>query len=378
MCDKSARPCGPFKRAMSFEVADMKSHRRRCCCLSATSCYGGPSRSTSAARASARRRGSWDPHWYDTAQAAGGAAAARSGDEVRQGGRVIWCFRSVEFDERISEFGADAPRPRQWWVQTFVPDRSDQPFGEAVLPGWSRCGRLVPNAHGAQSTRDNRVIDLVPIADEILWGIIPRKCLDPAVCFRFSRSNFLFGSEFSLLGKIISLLIFAGILPGNRCGTAAFRPDFASKSSQIAEFPVNFPDSRELPVETGAYQRSPRAPARSRRAVFCGFFPVGTLLAGRDWFTSRSWRSHRRRSSAATSADTSCDHLSAVLMATTRIGLWYWTKAISVQTVDQLPVGISVGHNPSLAALCCWNGRARRLQWPPLFQHRSHQQLLPI
>ena len=29
------------------------------------------------------------------------------------------------------------------------------------------------------------------------------------------------------------------------------------------------------------------------------------------------------------------------------------TKAISVRTVDQLPVGISVGHNPSLAALCC-------------------------
>jgi len=29
------------------------------------------------------------------------------------------------------------------------------------------------------------------------------------------------------------------------------------------------------------------------------------------------------------------------------------TKAISVRTVYQLPVGISVGHNPSLAALCC-------------------------
>jgi len=29
------------------------------------------------------------------------------------------------------------------------------------------------------------------------------------------------------------------------------------------------------------------------------------------------------------------------------------TKAISVRTVYQLPVGISVGHTPSLAALCC-------------------------
>src|SRR6478609_9232210 len=35
---------------------------------------------------------------------------------------------------------------------------------------------IVPNAHGAQSTGDNRAIDLVPIADEILWGIIPGKC----------------------------------------------------------------------------------------------------------------------------------------------------------------------------------------------------------
>jgi hypothetical protein len=63
----------------------------------------------------------------------------------------------------------------------------------------------------------------------------------------------LFLPEISLLPKIISLLIFAGNLPGNRCGTGAFRADIASKSPEIAKFPVNFPVSRELQAETGSY-----------------------------------------------------------------------------------------------------------------------------
>ena len=38
-------------------------------------------------------------------------------------------------------------------VHTLPPDRSDQPFGKAILPrgGWR--GRLVPDAHGAQSRK---------------------------------------------------------------------------------------------------------------------------------------------------------------------------------------------------------------------------------
>jgi hypothetical protein len=63
----------------------------------------------------------------------------------------------------------------------------------------------------------------------------------------------LFPPEISLLPKIISLLIFAGNLPGNRCGTGAFHPDIATKSLGIAKFPVKFPVSRELPPETGSY-----------------------------------------------------------------------------------------------------------------------------
>jgi hypothetical protein len=58
-------------------------------------------------------------------------------------------------------------------IQALAADRPDQPFGKAILPGRGWCGRLVPDAHGAQSTCDDRAIDLIPIAKEIFWGIIP-------------------------------------------------------------------------------------------------------------------------------------------------------------------------------------------------------------
>src|ERR1700720_2367338 len=62
-------------------------------------------------------------------------------------------------------------------VHTFPPDRSDQPFGKAILPRRGRCGRLVPDAHGAQSARDDAAIDPVAIADEVARSFIPGKCL---------------------------------------------------------------------------------------------------------------------------------------------------------------------------------------------------------
>src|SRR4029453_17784377 len=40
-------------------------------------------------------------------------------------------------------------------VHALTPDRSDQPFGKAVLPGRGWCGRFVPNTHGAQSAGDD-------------------------------------------------------------------------------------------------------------------------------------------------------------------------------------------------------------------------------
>src|SRR3981081_1513704 len=60
-------------------------------------------------------------------------------------------------------------------VQTLSPDRSDQPFGKAILPRRGWCGRLVPDAHGAQPACDDGTIEPVPIADEVARSFIPRK-----------------------------------------------------------------------------------------------------------------------------------------------------------------------------------------------------------
>src|SRR5260370_31444135 len=72
-------------------------------------------------------------------------------------------------------------------VRTLTPDRSDQQFRKAILPGRGWCGRLVPDAHAAQSARDDAAIDPVPIADEVARNLIPRKCLRDLTCNPFCR-----------------------------------------------------------------------------------------------------------------------------------------------------------------------------------------------
>ena len=67
-------------------------------------------------------------------------------------------------------------------VRTLAPDRSDQPFGKAILPRRGRCGRLVPDAHGAQSVRDDGAIDGIPITDEVARSLIPRERLGQSPC----------------------------------------------------------------------------------------------------------------------------------------------------------------------------------------------------
>src|SRR6266566_6533267 len=72
-------------------------------------------------------------------------------------------------------------------IQALTPDRSDQSFGKAVLPGRGWRGRLVPDAHGAQSACNDAAIDAIPIADEVTWRFIPRKCLRYLTCNPFCR-----------------------------------------------------------------------------------------------------------------------------------------------------------------------------------------------
>src|SRR6202022_1980463 len=72
-------------------------------------------------------------------------------------------------------------------VHTLTPDRSDQPFHKAILPRRGWCGRLVPDAHGAQSARNDAAIDPIPIADEVARSLIPAKCLRYLTCNPFGR-----------------------------------------------------------------------------------------------------------------------------------------------------------------------------------------------
>src|SRR5712671_3147680 len=74
-------------------------------------------------------------------------------------------------------------------VQALAADRPDQPLGKAILPRRGWCGRLVPDAHGAQSACDDGTIDAIPIADEVFWGIIPRKrvCTENPIRVRCAR-----------------------------------------------------------------------------------------------------------------------------------------------------------------------------------------------
>ena len=49
-------------------------------------------------------------------------------------------------------------------IDALAQNRSDQPFGKAILPRRGWCSGLVPDAHGTQSARDDAAIDPVPIA----------------------------------------------------------------------------------------------------------------------------------------------------------------------------------------------------------------------
>src|SRR6202158_276224 len=67
-------------------------------------------------------------------------------------------------------------------VQTLAPDRSDQPFGKAVLPRRGRCNWLVSDTHGTQSARDDSAVDSISISDHIARSAIPRKSLGDLTC----------------------------------------------------------------------------------------------------------------------------------------------------------------------------------------------------
>jgi hypothetical protein len=67
-------------------------------------------------------------------------------------------------------------------VDALASDRSDQPFGEAVLPRRAWGDGLVADAHGAQSVRDGSAIDAIPITDHVARRLSPRECFGDLAC----------------------------------------------------------------------------------------------------------------------------------------------------------------------------------------------------
>src|SRR6202048_5616193 len=67
-------------------------------------------------------------------------------------------------------------------VQTLARDRSDRPFGKAVLPRRGRCNWRVSDTHGTQSARDDSAVDSFSISDHIARSAIPRKSLSDLTC----------------------------------------------------------------------------------------------------------------------------------------------------------------------------------------------------
>src|SRR5438876_8273848 len=67
-------------------------------------------------------------------------------------------------------------------VDALASDRSDQPFGEAVLPRRAWGDGLVADAHGAQSVRDGSAVDAIPITDQVARRLSPRECFGDLAC----------------------------------------------------------------------------------------------------------------------------------------------------------------------------------------------------
>jgi hypothetical protein len=67
-------------------------------------------------------------------------------------------------------------------VGAFATDRSDQPFGEAVLLRRARRNGFVADAHGPQSACNGGTVGVVPIADQVARSLIPRECFRDLAC----------------------------------------------------------------------------------------------------------------------------------------------------------------------------------------------------
>jgi hypothetical protein len=72
-------------------------------------------------------------------------------------------------------------------IEALSPDRSDQPFCKAVLPGRPRRFGLFADAHGTNAAQGDGAIDAIVVSDQIAWCLIPREGLGELSCDPFRR-----------------------------------------------------------------------------------------------------------------------------------------------------------------------------------------------
>jgi hypothetical protein len=60
-------------------------------------------------------------------------------------------------------------------IESFAPNRSDEPLDEAVLPRRARCGRVIPDPHCTNAAYISRTESAVAIAKQMTRRFVPRK-----------------------------------------------------------------------------------------------------------------------------------------------------------------------------------------------------------
>src|SRR5512132_2661670 len=58
-------------------------------------------------------------------------------------------------------------------VETFSPDRADQPLSVGILPWRSRRGRMISYTHHVEALEECPAVNAIAITNEMAWGLVP-------------------------------------------------------------------------------------------------------------------------------------------------------------------------------------------------------------
>ena len=67
-------------------------------------------------------------------------------------------------------------------VETFSPDRADQPLSVGILPWRARRRRMISYAHRAEALEECPAVDTIAITNEMAWRLMPGAWLRKNMC----------------------------------------------------------------------------------------------------------------------------------------------------------------------------------------------------